>query len=183
MVDDALESVYAIVERTYVRLQAGDVLIRCLEEGNTLPMQQMVESLVLAGPQSLSALREILAEVGQRKTQVRDDMHQVYQGLEKGLKSYGVRLLGVKNALSVARLTPSRFLTLLHDQGVDDNDTQVACLQLMQNSRGLIKNLRAHLRLLEEIANFLEDWLWGLAYQSAQQAVNDSRWFFTSQAL
>jgi hypothetical protein len=31
MVDDPLDSVYSIVERTYIRLQAGDILNRCLE--------------------------------------------------------------------------------------------------------------------------------------------------------
>jgi hypothetical protein len=59
MADDPIDAVYSYVERAYVRLQAGDILIRCMEEGNALPMQQMVEGLVLAGPQSLSVLREM----------------------------------------------------------------------------------------------------------------------------
>src|SRR5512145_3099372 len=76
--DPSLDAVYAYVEKAYLRMQAGDVLVRCLEEESTIPMQQVVEGLVLAGPQSIAILREMLAESSQRKSQVQDDMHQVY---------------------------------------------------------------------------------------------------------
>ena len=61
---DSLENIYAYAERAYVRLQAGDVFMRCMEEASVSPMHQMVEFLVLAGPESLDVLREIL----QRRT-------------------------------------------------------------------------------------------------------------------
>ncbi len=77
MADDPLDAVYSYVERAYIRLQAGDVLIRCLDEGNAAPIQQMVETLVLAGPRSIAVLQEILAEAEQRKGQIMDDLHQL----------------------------------------------------------------------------------------------------------
>jgi hypothetical protein len=54
--------IYAIVEKAYYRLQAGDVLTHCLEDGVTDPIHEMIQEMVLAGPQSLEALREILSE-------------------------------------------------------------------------------------------------------------------------
>lgn len=175
MADDPLNVVYSFVERAYMRLQAGDILLRCLEEGHAGPIHQMVEGLVLAGPQSLSALREILAVTDQRRSQAVDDLHQVIADLEKSLKSYGVQLVVSGRAASLARLTPVRFLTMLREQGVTDNETQVACLQLFKESRQLMSSLVTHLRLLEEIEIYLRDWLWGLAYQSARQGETGTR--------
>jgi hypothetical protein len=91
MADDPIDAVYSYVERAYVRLQAGDILIRCMEEGNASPMQQMVEGLVLAGPKSLSVLREMRSESAHRKSQILDDLHQVYSDLENSLGYIGCR--------------------------------------------------------------------------------------------
>ena len=67
-------SIYSIVEKAYFRLQAGDVLTHCLEVGTTEPVHEMIQEMVLAGPQSLEALREILGEAMKRKAQVYDEL-------------------------------------------------------------------------------------------------------------
>ena len=56
MSDDAITAVYDFVERAYIRLQAGEVLNHCLDKGDAVPLHNLVEGLVLAGPQSLSVL-------------------------------------------------------------------------------------------------------------------------------
>jgi hypothetical protein len=164
--DDPLKAVYSFVERAYVRLQAGDMLIRCLEESNTSPIQVWVEGLVLAGPQNIGTLREILAEVGQRKSQASDDLQQVLHEIERGLKECGFRLNNTHQILVLATLTPVRFLAMLSEQEILDEKAQVTCLDLLRDTRDLIANLIAQLRLLEEIENYLRDWMWGLVYQS-----------------
>ena len=178
LVNTTLDAVQAFVERAYIRLQAGDALIRCLDEGSTNPIQQMIEGLVLAGPQSLETLNEILAETGQRKSQLENDLHQVFSGLETGLKQYGVHLSGVHNPRSAARLTLVRFLALLHEQGITDQETEMACLRLLRDSRSLIKNIVTYTRLLDEIEATIRDWMWGLAFESARETKNGSpdRW-------
>ena len=60
-------TIYSIVEKAYFRLQAGDVLTHCMEDGTTEPIHEMIQEMVLAGPQSLEALREILAESVEEK--------------------------------------------------------------------------------------------------------------------
>lgn len=169
MSDDPLDAVYSYVERAYVRLQAGDLLLRCIEEGSTDPIQQIVESFVLAGPQSLDTLREILAEAAQRKSQVYDDLNQIYNQLEENLKSYGVQLGEIKGALGVTSLTPIRFLAMLREQGVVEEDQKIACLQVLKDARELMLSLAEHLQLFEEVEKYLADWLWVLAYQSVRQ--------------
>lgn len=118
MTDDPLEAVFSMVERAFMRLQAGDVLLLCLEEDNTAPMQKLVEGLVLAGPQSLNALRELRAEATSRKNE----------------------LLG-------------EFST----------------------SEDSLSQLARQIILLEEVEVYIEDWMWGLMYQTAHQRGQEAK--------
>ena len=169
MKDDPLQSVYSYVERAYVRLQAGDLLTRCLEESSIAPVQQLVDGLVLAGPPSLQAMREILAEASQRKAQVLDDLHQLSSGLEKSLRSYGIQLKDQIDLPTMARIQPDWFLPLLKEQNRSDEATWAACKQILDDSRDLANNLLVKLNLLNEIEGYLQDWLWGIAYLAMQQ--------------
>lgn len=168
MADDPIGAVYSYVERAYVRLQAGDILIRCLEEGNASPMQQLVEGLVLVGPQSLAFLREMRSEAALRKTQLLDDLHQVFIDLEESLGTFGVELTGIKVANSIIELKPDRFLAMIQEQGIEEEESKTACLQILRDSRDLISTLDEHVNLMEEIEVYIQDWLWGVAYQQAR---------------
>lgn len=172
MQDDALAAVYAFVESAYLRLQALDVLTHCLEIGDPDPMHDLVEDLVFDGPQSLNALREILSEIGARRTQLLDDQHEVFSQLDDKLFPYGIRLGEKFTPASLSRLTPVVFLALVRQQGVRREQDQLACVQILQDSFPMIHSLSDNLQLLDEIAIFLQDWMWGLIYQSARQ-VND----------
>jgi hypothetical protein len=169
MQEDPLESVYSFVERTYMRMQAGDILIGCMEESSSLPIQQMVENLVLAGPRSLTALHEILAEAEQRKLQVRDDLHQLLRDLEGSLKSYGVSLKGEGNIEAVIELSQVGFLSLLRTQEIHDQESQKACLQILKDCRDLFETLSSRYLLLQDIESYLQDWIWALVVQARHQ--------------
>lgn len=174
MADNPLDSVYSLAERTYVRLQAGDVLIRCLEEESVRPIQELVEGLILVGPESLDALREILAETSQRKAQVQDDLHQVFLELRTVLEGYGINLEGIAASEELLDLTPLRLLTLMQEQDLHPQVIRESCLQVLQNSQDLRASLEANLRLLADAEAYLQDWLFGLAYQSARQTGVDA---------
>jgi len=169
MNDDPLDSVFSYVERAYVRLQAGDLLIRCLEEGSAEPIHTLVENLVLAGPSSINALRETLAEAARRKLQIQDDLHQFMKDLDRSLCSYGVRLNGELREMAFLSLSPVGALALMQEQNIQDYDTQAACLRLLKDSRDLVESLMSRLILLDEIELYLQDWLWSIVYQSARQ--------------
>ncbi len=111
MADDPLEAVFSMVERAFIRLQAGDVLLSCLEEDDTAPVQKLVEGLVLAGPQSLNALREVRAEAACRKSE------------------------------------------LIGELAVSEDSMDQVTRQII---------------LLEEVEIYIDDWMWGLMYQSAR---------------
>jgi hypothetical protein len=175
MVDDPLDSVYSIVERTYIRLQAGDILIRCLEEKSSEPIHDMVEGLVLAGPKSLDAMREILSEVLKRKSQLKDDINQIINDLRNVLLGYGVKIGKVKGARVLLGIRPTQFLKLIQQQNINDDQTQLACLQVFQDSRELVLNSNIHLGILEEIELYLRDWIWGITYKQIRSGPNPER--------
>jgi len=172
--NDPMNGVYSFVEKAYTRLQAGDVLFRCLEEDNTAPIQEWVEGLVLAGPRSMMVLREILNEVDERKRQSREDIHQVFQDFHTSLKSLGVPVSDMQNQRALIRMTPEGFLSLICDQGISQQETQIVCLQLLNDATDIIEDLEAHLSLLVEIEVYISDWLWGLVHESAQRGWSDN---------
>lgn len=183
MNDDPLLAVYEYVERAYVRLQAGEVLNHCLDNGNPLPIQDLVEGLVLVGPQSLSVIREIIAEVGARKAQLSDDRNQIYHRLARNLKTHGICLPLHLTAFTFDRITPAIFLAFLKQHGITDEYTQIQCIRLFQDTNELIGSLNENFKLLDDIECYLQDWLWGLIYQSARQewldtprSGSDARW-------
>jgi len=104
MLDESLDAVFSMVEKAFMRLQAGDVLVSCLEKDDTAPMQKLVEGLVLAGPQNLTVLQEILAEASKRKSQMQDDLNQVLNETEMNLEGYGVTLPEGRTPRSMARM-------------------------------------------------------------------------------
>lgn len=150
-------------------MQAGDVLTHCIEDGSTQPIHEMIQEMVLAGPQSLEALREILGEANKRKSQVYDDLNQVTNQLSIILKGYGVSLDAHGGNQILQSLTEHQLVELLDMQGVIETDKRTSSIQVMKDSQELIITLNGKILLLENIETYLQDWLWGLTYQSIRQ--------------
>ena len=162
-------SIYSIVEKAYFRLQAGDVLTRCLEDGTVDPVHEMIQEMVLAGPQSMDALREILGETMKRKAQVYDDLNQVTNQLAIILKGYGISLEGQGGSQALQSLSEMQLVQMLDEQNIIVPDARAESVQVLKDSRELIGTLNTKIQLLENIENYLSDWLWGLTYQQLRQ--------------
>ena len=174
MGENPIDSVQGYIENANIRMQAGDLLNRCLDEGCEAPIQQLIEELVLAGPQNIQVLHEILSETEQRRTQVSDDIQQLSLGVEASLETYGIHLGDARSPRSTVRMSQSGFLKLLRQQQVNDEITQLACLQILKDARELMESLEFRLRLLKKIEAYIRDWLLGLTYQSVHQSERHS---------
>jgi hypothetical protein len=150
-------------------MQAAEVLTQCLDEGRLSPLQSLVEGLVVSGPSGLDALREVIAEVGTRKGQIKEDQHQVFVKLAGELQGYGIHLGEKHSPFSLERITPGAFLALLNSKKIHDESDQLACLQRLQEALHLLSSLSGHLQLLDEVEIYLGDWLWGLIYESTRR--------------
>lgn len=173
MANKPSSSIYSIVEKAYFRLQAGDVLTHCIEDGSPHPIHDMIQEMVIAGPQSLEALREILSEANKRKSQVHDDLNQVTNQLSIILKGYGVSLEAQGGNQNLQTMTERQLNEIMDEQGVVEKEKRTNSLQVMRDSRELINTLNGKILLLENIETYLQDWLWGLTYQSIRQGIDE----------
>ncbi len=169
MANKPTDSIYAMVEKAYFRLQAGDVLSHCLEDGSITPLHELIQEMVLAGPQSLDALREILGEAMKRKAQVYDDLNQVTDQLSIILKGNGIFMEKLGGNQVLRSITEKQLLEILDQQNITDPETCCGCVQVLKDSADLISTLMVKIQLLESIETYLQDWLWGLTYQSIKQ--------------
>jgi hypothetical protein len=166
MNEKSASPVQSFMERAYVRLKTGEVLIHCIEKGNAVPMQQMVENLVLAGPESLGTFREVLSEVSSRRSQLEADVEQVYLDLVKNLEKMGIIPEELMSASNGENSVPEKCNDLLKLQPAKDESRRMSYLQLVLNTQEITKCLLEQINLIGEIERYLEDWLWGLIYQS-----------------
>jgi hypothetical protein len=175
MVNKPPASVYSIVEKAYFRLQAGDVLSHCLEDGTTDPLHEMIQEMVLAGPQNLDALREILAEEMKRKAQVYDDLNQVTNQLSIILKGYGISMERQGGVQILLLLTDDQLLEMMDEQDIVDPEERSGAIRVLKDSRELIATLNSKIQLLESIETYLQDWLLGLTYQYIKQVGEEDK--------
>lgn len=181
--NNPLDVIYAFAEQAYVRMQAGDLLMRCIDTGSPRPMQELVEGLVLAGPQSISTLFEVLQETGQRRAQVQDDLQRLFGDCQNKLKRYHFKLADViPDARTMMRIAPVQFQNFLEIQEISE-DHQDTCADIFIQAQEMMSDLHNNIRLLLEIENYLKDWLWGLAYQSAHEQPQMLRGNLTERKL
>jgi len=134
-------------------------------------MQELVEGLVLAGPQSMNTLHEIVQETGQRRAQVQDDLQRLYGEFQKKLIKRRLRVSDqFPDALTFTQMDEENFYQMLVSHGITGEDEQTDFFQIFQETQDLMSSLVENIQLFVEIENILRDWLWALAYQSAHEA-------------
>lgn len=173
MFEDKSDPVYTLVERAYVRLQAGDILVMCMEQGDPAPIQHMVERLIVAGPQNLVALREIIAELNTRKSQLHNDFHEILDDLDDSLIKMGVPKPTVQQ-INPLEIEHEGFMLLLFEEGVEHELERLECLRFLENSREMIESVLENISLLEDLEIYLNDWLWGLIYQTTRNELSEA---------
>jgi hypothetical protein len=156
-------------EREYIRMKVGDVLMVCMEDSSVIPIQKLVESLVMVGPESLDIMREILSEITMRRAQVRNDQLAVFQGFNSSIQSLGVRLKTTPKLITFFGIRPIHIINSLKRNGVVDTEVQDQCLQILVDTRELMIDLRTRLDLLDRIENYLMDWTWAILYLTSHQ--------------
>ncbi len=157
-----LEDIFSFAEHAYIRQQAEDALLRCLEQESLFPVQMLVESLVLSGPHSVGALNELLNEAESHHSQIQDDLQRAFLALETRLEDlYGVDLRAlVDDPLSLVSWPVGRFQERLGTH----QDADAIMEAILRTRQGLVDAM-ARIALLRAAMAYVEDWLWGMARQ------------------
>ncbi|KPK95503.1 MAG: hypothetical protein AMJ88_00795 [Anaerolineae bacterium SM23_ 63] len=85
-----LDDLISLAERTYVRLEAEQLIEDCLMNANPEPMNRLLEELVMAGMDSLIVLREILSVIRSVKSTINQEGMEVQHDLRKTLSQFGI---------------------------------------------------------------------------------------------
>ena len=156
-------------ERDYVRMRVGDVLMLCMDDSSVIPIQRLVESLVMIGPESLEVMREILTEISIRRAKVHDDEEQLLSGFQSSLESMGIPIRTDSRIRYYINIRPKQILSSLKKKQILDKENEVQCLQLLNDTRDLMFELRSKMDLLDRIESYLIDWTWAILYFNSHQ--------------
>jgi hypothetical protein len=168
----ALDDLLSIAERAYVRMQAGELISQCLDQGDQAPLDNLVQQLVLAGAPSLSILREILDEIRSTRSTLRQEGLALRQDLKEALAGFGVHLPKLLSA------DPPEAFRRICGQGLREEireaareltaEDQAVLDEICVDASGRVAKIAARLALLGHLDSSVRDWLASLAYEAAR---------------
>ncbi len=167
-----LDDLLTLAERTYVRMQAGELLGHCLEQGDIKPFQELVEQLVLAGSVSLPVLREIHEEILALQSTLRQEGLAVRHDLRQALAGFGLnmpQLLGRDFPEMLWEVRSQRLRSRIREaaRGLSGEDLRLVD-QVCSEAGDRAVRIATRLGVLGSLEAAVEDWLGSLAYQAAR---------------
>ncbi len=169
-----LDELLSLAERTYVRLEAEQLIDDCLRKGDSTPFDELVEELVIAGSQSLIALREILGAIRAVKTHLSQEGLGVRQDLMDALAQYGVKLthiISVEAPESFWRITRQDLHKEVMERVVSLPEEDETLLEEICIEAGKRVTLIARrLVILNRFEESVTDWIDGFAYEVVHTA-------------
>lgn len=167
----ALDDLLSIAERAYVRMQAGELISQCLDQGDQVPLDNLVQQLVLAGAPSLSILREILEEIRSTRSTLRQEGLAVRQDLREALAGFGVHLPKLLSA------DPPEAFRRICGQGLREEireaarelaaEDQAVLDEICVDAGERVAKIASRLAVLGHLDSSVRDWLASLAYEAA----------------
>jgi hypothetical protein len=167
-----LEDLIALAERSFVRMQAQELIGQYLEEEDLSPFDQLLEDLVLAGTSSLMVLRDILEEIRAEKSSLSLEAMNLRQKLMEALANIGIHMPQLPTSEATEALKQIRRLSLNENarkrlQELGGGDEQV--LQEICGDAGTQgERISRKLNLLKGIEQSVIDWFDCLTYEAAR---------------
>ena len=169
-----LDELLSIAERAYVRMQAGQLIAQCLEQGDYAPFNGLVEQLVLAGAPSLAVLREIQDEVRSIRSSLRQEGMAVRQHLKEAFAGFGLhmpQLLSLDPPETFRNICGPALRNLVREVARAMTAEDQALLdELCVEAGERVSAIASRLALLGRLHGSVEDWLSSLAYEAARES-------------
>jgi hypothetical protein len=170
--EKSLEDLLAIAERSFVRMEAQELIGQYLEEGDQSPFEKLLENLVLAGSSSLSLLRDILEEIRATKSSLSLEGVDLRQELIEAMADLGIQSPARVSQSDSDTIVPVQQWTL--EDSLHDISGALAAedAQLLEDVCGDTGKRVAHisrkLLLLNDIEQSVMDWFHCLTYEAAR---------------
>ncbi len=167
-----LDELLSIAERAYVRMQAGQLITQCLEQGDSTPFNGLVEQLVLAGSPSLAVLREIQEEISSIRSSLRQEGMAVRQHLKEAFAGFGLhmpQLLALDPPETFRNICGPALRNAVREVSRAMTDEDQALLdELCVEAGERVSAIASRLALLGRLHGSVEDWVSSLAYEAAR---------------
>lgn len=161
-----------------LRMQANDLLSHCLETGQEKPLHQVVENLLLVGPSAFYTLNALLLETSQRRAQIEDEIHRAIGIFHNKIAEFGLTRQTINDPfacyeqLDIESILLDRYDAELNLSPQTLNlpaEAHLLLLEAYHTTKDKLNQLIQQYLLSRQLENYLEDWLWGMAYQTVQQ--------------
>jgi hypothetical protein len=170
-----IEDLLNFAHRSYVRMEAEQLIQDCLVREDTEPFNQMVEGLVLDGIHSIPLLQEVLDEVRRTKTTLTQEGLGVRQDLMNALAEFGVHL---------PQVLYTDIPGSLHKISFHHLSLEMASKKLSADKRDLLEEIwteagdrvveiARQLTLITSLEEGIRDWIGSLAYDSLRSGKDD----------
>jgi hypothetical protein len=159
-----------MAERTYVRMEAEQLIADCTERGDLKPFNELLEELVFAGSASLLLMREILDVIRAMKASLSQQGLGVRQDLMDAMAEFGIRvpeLLGAEAPEAFRRICSEELRRQVNDMARSLEYEDSALLEeICIEAGGRVTSIAGRLAILNQMEASVLDWLSGLAYQA-----------------
>lgn len=172
MSEATLEDLIAFAERSFVRMQAQELIGQFLEEEDKAPFDQLLEDLILAGTSSLTILRDILEEIRATKSSLSLEAMNLRQKLMEALAEIGIHMPQLPKSEAAAALTQIRKLARSQDireslQHLGCTDEQVL-REICGDAGNRGEQISRKLRMLNDVEQSVLDWFECLTCEAAR---------------
>jgi len=169
-----IDDLLTYAERAYVRMEAEQLILHCLEEGDSGALDQLIQGLVLAGASSLGIMREILAEVRSTRSSLVNAGLEGRQDLINALGDFGVKLSRLLPADAPEMFRQICSARLRHRVKVAARklsaEDEVLLEEVCDEAGDRVAAIAKRLAMLGRLEASIEDWFYCLAYEATRQA-------------
>jgi hypothetical protein len=173
-VSNPLDDLISLAERTYVRLEAEQLIEDCLIQANPEPFNKLLEELVMAGAESLGILREILSVIRSVKSTLNQEGMGVQHDLKETLSQFGVAL-----PHDPSRGAQESFWQIYHFGFYQElkahapwlkMEDQLLLEEICNEAGKQVAQIARRLVLLKGLEETVMDWITGMIYQIAHSS-------------
>ncbi len=168
--NNALDELLSLAERTYVRMEAEQLIEECTERGDPRPFNDLLEELVFAGSTSLLIMREILDVIRVMKVGLSKEGLGVRQDLMDAMAEFGIRIpeLIATDAPDAFRKICSEELRHQVTQMAENLEYEDSALleEICIEAGGRVTTIAGRLAILRQMEASVLDWLSGMAYEA-----------------
>lgn len=176
-----LDELLNFAHRSYVRMEAEQLIIECLELEDLTPFNDMLEKLVLAGSTSLHLLREVLEEVMSAKSLLNQEGLRVRQDLMDALMDFGVNipeLLYADGPEAFHQIYKQTIQNQIRENSSLLREGDEALLEeICADASERVMKIARRVSLLNMLEDAIRDWMGSLAYEMMRSRGKDSSSF------